>query len=592
MKKLTHTCLLFIIIVLQNIHGVKAQSFQLSPTLQWQAGLSLKSMANVSNGVYLVGGDYRPFGSSVDQGIVAMVSTSALSPVWVKTFEPYSRVLAVKRASNGDCLVSGLYANYYDAFVCRIDQNGNVLWRTNIASFLLEWFNDVIESPDGNIWACGGANNQKELLAIFNASGSVISVRQPSSGNTGSWLRKMFVDGTSIVIFGQEFYGVTEQLSVRRFNFSGGEMSHLVFGSNFAGSESLCDVSLLPGGGYAVLTQYYNTQHQLGVLRISSSLGLVSGLSKAYRIAGNNHISGKIVSDNTHLYLFATYHPGNVNPANTIMTKVLQSNLSVVTTIALGKGYVRVNPVMDNGSIIAISSANATFSGSYPEYVAEFSKVETSTFTPAGLSCSPPVLAPAVSAVSYFGAVSSSPLTVSTWGPLTFTSPVVSVTSSTTLMVFDCGSVLPVTLVEFRGEVIGERVKLSWTTATETNSDRFEIERSTDAVNFEFVARADGAGNSSTPSSYEVWDSNPYFGKSYYRLVQFDYDGTATFSDVISVTVGQAVVERIELFSLGGQKVYEGSPSSIPSGLAEGLYISRSLGPERSVRRIWIDSSH
>lgn len=589
MKKLRHVIVLLLTIVLLNIHGLKAQSFQLSPTLQWQDGLSLKSMVNVSNGVYLVGGNYRPFGSISDQGIVAMINTGALAPVWVKTFEPYSRVLAVKRTSNGDCLVSGLYANYYDAFVCRIDQAGNVIWRTNIATPLLEWFNDVIESPDGNIWACGGANNQKELLAIFTATGSVVSLRQPSSGNTGSWMQKMFVDGSSIVIFGQEFYGSTEQLSVRRFNLSGVETYHLIFGSNFVGNESLCDVAILPAGaGYAVLTQYYTGQHQLGILRISNALTLMSlTTSKAYRISGNNLVSGKIVADGSYLYLFATYNPGvSVYPANTVMTRIQITSPLTFATIAIARGYVRVSPVLDNGSIIGVSSANATFSGSYPEYVAEFSKVETSTFTTTGLSCFPPASPPSVSAIAYFGSLGSVSLTPGSWANLAYASSVPSPTSSTTLMLFDCGSVLPVRLVEFRGDVIGEKVKLSWTTLTETNNDRFEIERSNDAVNFEFVKSVIGGGSSSTASFYEAWDDHPYFGESYYRLAQFDYDGNVTYSDVVPIFI-HPDGERIELFNISGQKVYEGLRSSIPTDFAEGLYIMKNMDSKRS-SRIWI----
>lgn len=95
----------------------------------------------------------------------------------------------------------------------------------------------------------------------------------------------------------------------------------------------------------------------------------------------------------------------------------------------------------------------------------------------------------------------------------------------------DHNTLLPIELVSFAAECKDGDAELSWTTATEHSNDYFLIERSYDAVNFAEVARVAGAGNSISPTSY----SHTVYGggSAYYRLVQVDYDGTNTVSEMI-----------------------------------------------------------
>ena len=46
---------------------------------------------------------------------------------------------------------------------------------------------------------------------------------------------------------------------------------------------------------------------------------------------------------------------------------------------------------------------------------------------------------------------------------------------------------LPVELVAFQAEERNENIHLSWSTASEINNEGFEIERSTDGRNFDFI---------------------------------------------------------------------------------------------------------
>lgn len=84
---------------------------------------------------------------------------------------------------------------------------------------------------------------------------------------------------------------------------------------------------------------------------------------------------------------------------------------------------------------------------------------------------------------------------------------------------------LPVELVAFDVMPYNSSAKITWTTASEKNSDYFMVERSKDNKNFEEIQKITAAGNSSNPRNYEVMDHNPMMGTSYYRLTQTDFDG-------------------------------------------------------------------
>ncbi len=99
---------------------------------------------------------------------------------------------------------------------------------------------------------------------------------------------------------------------------------------------------------------------------------------------------------------------------------------------------------------------------------------------------------------------------------------------------------LPVELLYFTAVDANQKVKLNWATATETNNKEFEIQRSTDGINFEKVSvlSAQNSGNSLITLYYENSDPNPYGGTSYYRLKQIDKNGDFKLYPATSVTIG------------------------------------------------------
>lgn len=98
----------------------------------------------------------------------------------------------------------------------------------------------------------------------------------------------------------------------------------------------------------------------------------------------------------------------------------------------------------------------------------------------------------------------------------------------------DC-TVLPVELISFEALPAGDEVDLQWVTASETNSDRFEVERSRDGIEFTTIGSVPAAGTSSMTTHYGFIDSSPHSGLNHYRLRQVDVDGHWEHSSVRTV---------------------------------------------------------
>jgi hypothetical protein len=96
--------------------------------------------------------------------------------------------------------------------------------------------------------------------------------------------------------------------------------------------------------------------------------------------------------------------------------------------------------------------------------------------------------------------------------------------------------VLPIELIEFNTIHNGSSVEITWSTASEKNSDYFAIERSKDGVHFEELKQVKAVGNSTTKVKYSEADRSPYTGLSYYRLREYDLDGKVSESFLRSVS--------------------------------------------------------
>jgi hypothetical protein len=101
------------------------------------------------------------------------------------------------------------------------------------------------------------------------------------------------------------------------------------------------------------------------------------------------------------------------------------------------------------------------------------------------------------------------------------------------------GNPLPVELLSFSAKYIGKVVNLNWSTASETNSDYFMVERSADAKLFKPLFSVKAAGNSNQVIKYSAIDAYPLKGFNYYRLKQTDNNSEFSYSKTVSVNISE-----------------------------------------------------
>jgi hypothetical protein len=143
------------------------------------------------------------------------------------------------------------------------------------------------------------------------------------------------------------------------------------------------------------------------------------------------------------------------------------------------------------------------------------------------------------------------------------TSAAVTSFSPFTLASTSTNNPLPISLLNFNAVLNSGIVNIDWITETEINNDYFIVEKSTDNINYTFVDKVDGAGNSNQIIDYSTIDKNPYNGISYYRLKQIDLDGNFRYYNPVAINYNIFSDVEYNLYpnpiAIGKQLFIEGS---------------------------------
>ncbi|WP_159470080.1 ice-binding family protein [Dyadobacter sp. 3J3] len=153
---------------------------------------------------------------------------------------------------------------------------------------------------------------------------------------------------------------------------------------------------------------------------------------------------------------------------------------------------------------------------------------------------------------------------------------------------------LPVTLTSFTAKKAETQTSvLNWTTTAETNSDRFEIQRSNNGKLWNQLATVVAKGESAALVSYQYTDTKPENGTNLYRLKMIDKDETFAYSriqstefkiplktvlypnpavDYLTLSVDDiSLVQRIQISNILGVNVYD--ISKVASDLSSNLNV-------------------
>jgi hypothetical protein len=168
---------------------------------------------------------------------------------------------------------------------------------------------------------------------------------------------------------------------------------------------------------------------------------------------------------------------------------------------------------------------------------------------------------------------------------------------------------LPVTLVKFNATSEGSTASLSWSTSVETNSDRFEIERSQSGKNWSKIGSVSSSHESNSLQYYSFVDSKPLDGQNLYRLKMIDLDQTFAYSHIENVNFASTAylypnpvksnenlnfnatdwtkIKEVKVINAIGKTVFEAT-NALSTGistknLAAGIYVVKMIHTNGSV---------
>jgi hypothetical protein len=105
-------------------------------------------------------------------------------------------------------------------------------------------------------------------------------------------------------------------------------------------------------------------------------------------------------------------------------------------------------------------------------------------------------------------------------------------------------SALPVTFSDVKAYLRGKGTQVEWTVATEQDVDKYVIERSITGAEFSAIGSVASKGNTTSLTSYSLFDATPVAGVNFYRVKSVDKDGSFKYSPVLKVKLQ---IEKAEL---------------------------------------------
>ena len=174
---------------------------------------------------------------------------------------------------------------------------------------------------------------------------------------------------------------------------------------------------------------------------------------------------------------------------------------------------------------------------------------------------------------------------------------------------------LPVELVSFTAMSSNNENILRWNTSSEINNDHFEIQRSTDAKNWNEIGTEKGHGTTNAPQNYSFTDATVITEPiMYYRLKQVDYNGAFVYSDIrkistfihntdlklfpnpareiLNIDFGGNETKSLKILNMSGQCIYTSSNENLQkqidiSSFASGMYILKVYSTDEVNQRVF-----
>ncbi|MBO0359405.1 T9SS type A sorting domain-containing protein [Hymenobacter sp. BT186] len=347
---------------------------------------------------------------------------------------------------------------------------------------------------------------------------------------------------------------------------------------NTAGALAISPLSGTDADGNATITSYTITSipdaTTQGVLRLNGTPVTAGTSVLAADVANLTFDPVASFVGNAFFTYTATDNAGAVS-APAIYTIPVGQDISAVYTLTTPKGG--ATPYQ-NGDVIAnVFDVNGGAYNSAATPVVTNTGIQTATLTsgtlPAGTTLDP--VTGIITVTNRLALVAGSyPVTVTTIDAYGGTN-----TSTFTIVIGT--RPLPVELATFEVRAVKVDALLDWTTASEKNNDRFEVERSLNGSTFEKIGTVRGQGTTQATTAYNFKDAGIGARTQslvYYRLRQIDLDGTVSYSPVRTVRfeAQAAVTAKLSVFpnpATTADRVVTLDLSTLPKGTYQALLV-------------------
>lgn len=395
-----------------------------------------------------------------------------------------------------------------------LDLNGGTLSLAGLTVQMMsdkEVFNGTLELDGASIINSGtfslndGANDN---LNVTISDGAVIY-----SNAVGGLASTLAIGGTYTVGNALDFYFEGSSQQTLGFGTIGVTAADNVTINNAAGV--ILDSDLTINERLTLTSGVFSTTSSAEIITISSAATIV-GASNTNYFDGPLEIQGITSSQTFHVGDGADYRPVILNPASSsnftiehiASTPTDNTDVTSPVTGLVVNRYWTIDRGSGTGNVEVTLDFDAETSGSNELRVARYN-TGTTSWEEAGTG---------------YDSHTSTTVTSTTSSFSDFT---VASTSMT----------LPVELVDFTASVDGTTVELIWSTSSELDNDRFEVEHSLNGVDFVKIGEVKGAGTTHSEQEYAFTHGSPSLRSNFYRLKQIDFDGAFEYSFIVRVDV-------------------------------------------------------
>lgn len=387
----------------------------------------------------------------------------------------------------------------------------------------------------------------------FTNSSAVISYAGPASGTFVNNGRYVALNGATDIFVGPGGGGGAQELGgtvAPRFSF--------LKLSNDASNFTVSNTAGLRVADVLTFGNAYTITLRTAATNAAGAIHFLSGASYADVISGDDSrfVDGYVMKIGTGAFAFPIGQAGDQRPVQLTGTG-LPAALDSVAVAWFGGSAATTPDPSDANATHALSSRGSGVSAVSPLGFWDWVRPTTSGSVPVSVSI------PAQSA----GFASASQLRLVGWNGTQWVNLGSTGAASlaegqllsgtvppgiTALGVGSAAAPLPVELLTFTATLKGEDGLLTWRTASERNSDFFEVQQSSDGRTWpQVLGQVPAAGTSTSPRNYTYTDARiARYGVPvvYYRLRQVDRDGTVSYSPVAALHLAPVTTLAVEVW--------------------------------------------